>query len=74
MQKENLISSLGLWLGIASVFLFEFSIVPMLAIIFSVIGIYNGIKSGKQNWQAWAGLLLGIVYLVVRISMGNIDR
>ncbi len=74
MQKENLMSSAGLWLGIASVFLFEFSIVPILAIIFSVIGIYNGIKNGKQNWQAWIGLLLGIVYLVVRISMGHVDR
>jgi len=58
----------GLCLGIASVILWEFSIIPILAIIFGGIGLIRD----KKRWMAGVGLALGIIFLLVRISQGPI--
>lgn len=61
----------SLYLGIASIFLWEFSIVPILAVIFGVIGLLSG---GKNEWKAWSGVVLGVVFLVVRMSVNHVDN
>lgn len=61
----------SLCFGVASIFLFEFSIVPIMAIIFGIIGLGN---SGEKKYKALAGLVLGVIFLLVRISQGHIDR
>jgi len=69
-DKKHWSSIASLWLGIASIFLWEFSIVPILAIIFGTIGLIRD----KKRWMAGIGLALGIIFLVIRINHGFIDR
>jgi len=68
-QKKDGFAKIGLAFGILSIFLWEFSIFPILAIVFSGLGISRTIK--KQNaglsMAIW-GIILGILYLAVRIS------
>lgn len=59
-------SIISLCLGIASVILWEFSIIPILAIIFGVIGLIRD----KKRWMAGIGLTLGTIFLVVSIANG----
>ena len=56
----------GLVLGCISVVFYELSIFPILAIVFSTIGIF---KSGKQGKRAISiiGLSLGIIYLLMSV-------
>ena len=54
----------GLSLGIASVFLAWIGIIPLLAIIFSGIGLAKvKQRQGKGQVQAWIGLILGILFM-----------
>lgn len=62
--------TISLCLGIASIFLWEFSIIPILAVVFGMIGFIRD----KKNWEAWIGITLGIIFIIVRISSGYIDR
>lgn len=64
----------GLWLGISSVFLAEFGIIPLLAIIFSFIGLGKADeRAGKGRLAAVFGLVLGILYTLASLHMhGNI--
>ncbi len=56
-------------LGILSVFLWEFSIFPILAIVFGIIGIVNTNKNKTDGvGLAITGLVLGIIFLIVRIA------
>lgn len=55
--------------GVASVILWEFGIIPILAVVFGIIGLVRD----EKKWKAGIGLLLGTVFLVVRISQGHID-
>lgn len=68
-KKDNVTTS-SLVLGLLSVFLWEFSIIPILAIIFGAIGLARG----KNKWQAGIGVALGVIFLIVRINQGYIDR
>ncbi|MDO8514230.1 MAG: CAP domain-containing protein [bacterium] len=68
-DKREWLSITSLCLGIASIFLWEFSLIPILAIIFGGIGLIRDTK----KWKAGIGLALGIVFLVVRISQGHMD-
>jgi len=72
-QSENLkngLSIVSICLGIAAVFLWEFSVISILAIIFGIVGlIFN-----KNKWTPGIGVVLGLIFLLVRISQGHIDR
>ena len=65
-EKEGL-SSVSFWLGIASIFLWGFSIVPILAIVFGVTGIVRK----EDSWKATVGIGLGLIFLAVRIFTGT---
>ena len=59
--QRNVFAITGLSLGIASIILFEVGIIPLLAVVFSGIGLAKaGERGGK--WKAWVGLILGILY------------
>lgn len=60
----------GLCLGIASVFLAFIGIIPILAIIFSGLGLAKAhARGGAGQVQAWIGLVLGIVFTLVYLNM-----
>ncbi len=70
MALRNGYATAGLWLGIASVFLAEFGIVPLLAIIFSFIGLGKADeRDGAGRFRALFGLILGILYMFVNLHM-----
>ncbi len=66
-EKSEWASTSSLWTGIASIFLWGFSIVPILAIIFGITGIVRK----EDSWKATVGILLGIVFLIVRVYAGT---
>ena len=68
--KANLSSFLSLCLGIVSVFLWEISIIPILAIVLGIIGLIRD----KKKLVAGIGLALGIIFIIVRFTHGYIDR
>ena len=70
MKNNHWAAIASLTLGIISIFLWEFSIFPILAIIFGIIGLINS----EKTWMAQIGLVLGIVFLIVRFNAGFIDR
>lgn len=59
----------GLILGILSVFLYIVGIVPVLAVVFSGMGL-SKVKEGggKGKVQAWVGLVLGALYTLVMMN------
>ena len=62
----------GLGLGIASVFLYFIGIIPLLAIIFSGIGWAKANeREGAGQTQAWIGLGLGIIYMLMNLKMNG---
>lgn len=66
-EKSHWSSIVAFTAGIASVLLWEFSLIPILAIIFGIIGLVRD----KKKWMAATGLVLGVIFLVVRISHGQ---
>lgn len=65
-KPRNAFALTGLVLGIASVFLWFIGIIPILAIVFSGIGLAKvKDRAGKGKVQAWIGLILGILYTLV---------
>ena len=65
-KTRNGFALTGLILGIASVLLASIGIIPILAIVFSGIGLAKvKDRSGKGKVQAWIGLILGILYTFV---------
>ena len=69
-SNNNRIATIGLCLGVASIFLFEFSIFPILAVVLGIIALTRK----QTKWKAITGITLGIIFLLVRISLGHIDR
>ena len=72
MNKEqvptNKMALIGFVLGLVSVFTFIIGLVPIAAVIFSIIGlIQTSEKRGKEKgqWMAIVGLILGVVYFLV---------
>lgn len=65
-EKNEWVSKVSLGFGIASVFLWSFSILPILAIILGGVGLVRE----NNPWQSGIGLTLGIVFLIVRVAQG----
>ena len=66
--KKDWFSIASICLGVASIILWEFSIIPMLAIIFGSVGLFNG---SEKKVRAGIGIVLGVVFLLVRITHGS---
>lgn len=67
--KNNKSAVISLCFGVASVIFWEFSLIPILAIVFGVVGLIRD----KKKWLAGIGIALGIIFLVVRIGHGSIN-
>jgi hypothetical protein len=72
-KKKDDLSVASFVLGIVSIFLWEFSIIPLLAVVFGVIGLKHyrddeGDLDVGSKWMPIAGCILGILYLLVRIA------
>jgi len=66
IQKMNALALTGFILGLASIFLSWIGIIPILAIIFSAIGIDQTKKKKEKGKElAIIGLILGIIYTIV---------
>ena len=64
-KKKNKLSTVGLWLGLASILFWEIGIIPLLAIVFSSIALYKvGEYHGDGRIKAIVGLVLGILYMI----------
>ncbi len=64
--RANGFALTGLILGVVAVFLSFIGIIPILAIIFSGIGLAKvKDRAGRGKVQAWIGLILGILYTLV---------
>jgi len=56
----------GFVLGIVSIFLYFIGILPILAIVFSAIGLGTFKQELQKNkWMAGVGLALGIIYTLM---------
>ena len=66
-DKREWLSITSLCLGIASIFLWEFSIIPLLAVVFGGIGLFRN----KKRWLAGAGVVLGVIFVVVSFAHGH---
>jgi hypothetical protein len=61
--RKNGYAIAGLCLGIAAVFLYQIGLIPILAVVFSSIGLYKGgAHEGIEAVEAWIGLALGIIF------------
>jgi len=67
-KDKDWVAIISICLGIASVFLWDIWIIPVLAIIFGVIGLIICEKKVK----AGVGLTLGVIFLILVISRGPI--
>jgi hypothetical protein len=68
--KSNSASALiGFILGLVSVVLYFVGVIPILAIVFSGIGLATFDEGRQKNrWMAFVGLALGVVYTVVMLN------
>lgn len=66
-RKNKVLLNWGLGLGIVSVFLFEFFVIPIAALIVNYIAIikYDYINKDKGIWKGIVGFSLGIIYFLV---------
>ncbi len=65
-KKNNSMAATGFVLGIVSVFLYFIGILPILAIVFSSIGLGTFKPDSQKNkWMAGVGLALGIIYTLM---------
>jgi len=55
-------------LGLIAIPLWAFSIFPLLALVFGVISLSRTKHGDSGRWMAITGLVLGIVYSMIRIS------
>lgn len=68
-REPNLYATAGMWIGIASIFLSWVGAVPLAAIVLSAVGLSKSAQlDGKGKGQAVAGLVLGIVYMLVNLN------
>lgn len=72
-------SDVSLWCGLGSVVLFPFSILQILAIVFGILALTQNKPPRTvseaadyiySRWYAWAGIVLGVLFLIVRIVSG----
>ncbi len=66
-NPTTLLSNASLALGVLSIFLWEFSIFPLGAIICGIAGIYTK-ESDTPVAKAVFGIILGAIFLVVRVA------
>jgi len=65
-NQRNAAATTGLVLGLASIVFYVIGILPILATIFSGVGLAKaGDLGGAGRTQAWIGLVLGALYTLM---------
>ena len=72
--RRNAAAVTGFVLGLICIFFYYMGIVPVLAIVFSAVGLAKVKDAGSGRAFAWIGLILGAVYLVVAIAILSAGR
>ena len=68
-EQNNGFATASFGLGIASVFLYQLGIVPLLGIIFGVIALSTFKDAVQKNkWMALTGLILSLIYMILSAS------
>ena len=68
-KRFNAMGLTGFIIGLCSVALYAIGILPVLAIVFSGIGIGTfKPEAQKSSWMAYVGLGLGILYTIMNLS------
>lgn len=68
-STNNPFAITGMVLGISSILLFIIGVIPILAIIFSGIGLSKVKQYGDRGRaQSWVGLILGILYTLTYLQ------
>lgn len=74
-KKSNGMCTASFVLGLISIFLNIIYVIPILSIIFGIIGISKiDNKKEKNKWMGIVGLILGVLYLMVYVinaTQGN---
>lgn len=67
-DKKDIFAVTGSILGTLSIFLWEFSIFPLLAIVFGILGIFRTTKGHREGLSlaVW-GLVLGSIFLILSV-------
>ena len=75
-KKNNPMATTGFVLGIVSVFFYFIGILPILAAVFSAIGLGTFKPDRQKNkWTAVVGLGLGIIYTLMYMrAHGHLGR
>lgn len=74
-MKTNKLAIISFCLGIASYFLWELSIIPILAIILGVIAVVIILKNKEKGlWYGIIGIALGILGLLFRVYLGGVHE
>ncbi len=69
-QIGNGYATAGFYLAIASILFSIIGLIPIMAIVFSGIGLFRvKERGGKGKTQAWIGLLLGGIQLIVPTAL-----
>lgn len=70
VKSNNKFTLTGFILGLVAIFFSFIGAIPILAIIFSAIGLskFNP-TTEKHKWQGYIGLALGIIYTLVYMRM-----
>jgi len=67
-KTNNRYGITGFVLGLVSVFFYFIGIIPLLAVVFSAIGLGTFQEANqKNNWMAITGLILGILFSILCI-------
>ncbi len=74
VKRANPIATVGFVLGLVSPFFYSFAVVPVLAIVFSGVGLGRAGRLGAGRALAWIGLALGSLYFVVGVVMLSLGR
>lgn len=68
-KRNNPMAVTGFVLGLVSVVLYEVGILPILAVVFSGIGLASFKPEAQKNkWMAGWGLALGVVYTIMMLN------
>jgi len=71
-RKSNSQCLIGFILGIASIFLAFIGVIPLSAIIISIIGLVKFKDNEHKNrWQGIVGLFLGLIYMLVNMYING---
>lgn len=67
-MTENTVGTIAGVFAFLSIFLWEFSIFPLVALALGIWGVVNAIKEDTPKAMAIWGIVGGLVFLIVRIT------